>query len=229
VEGIEHKSDGRVIRAAHHFPCVAMIGHVAAPGQRLIANAQASLARPVPKLVEIQGGAIDPAKCGGRHIGADEHEIGPEGLHDVELAFGTVECAPALRLRQSFKIPERLEHCDLKPGVADHPAHFCGPGRVGQEIVLENLDAIEPGRRNGPQLFSEVAGQRHGSDTRPQHQISLDVRNRARVNARTSSYILRTTSSRSTADECAFPAGPPRRSKFCGQNARLCRPPAGAE
>ena len=88
----------------------------------------------------------------------------PSSLHQVELALRPVEGARALRLRHSFEIAERLEQRDLQAMVAHHPADLGGRTVEGEEIVLEDLDAVEAGRGDGRELLAQVAADRHGGD-----------------------------------------------------------------
>ena len=125
-----------------------MVVDVAAPGERLVADAQAALCRPLAELAEIVGSPVDAAERSGRDVGADEHQIGAELAHQVELALGPVEGARTLRFRHSFEIAEGLEQRDLQAMIADHPADFGGRAVEGKEIVLEDLDTIEAGRRD---------------------------------------------------------------------------------
>ena len=145
-----------MVGAAHDFPGVAMIVDVPAPGERLVADAQTALGRPLAKFAEILGGAVDAAERHRRDVGADQHQIGAELLHDVELALGAIEGAAALRLGQAFEIAKRLEQGDREPGVAHHPADLARRSVEGEEVVFENLDAVEAGRGDGRQLFREV-------------------------------------------------------------------------
>ena len=96
VEAVEHQADGRMVGAAHRLPGVAVVVDVAAPGQRLEADAQAALGGPLAELVEVGGGAIDAAEAFGRDVGADHQEVAAELLHHVELALGAREHALAL-------------------------------------------------------------------------------------------------------------------------------------
>ena len=93
MEAVEDKADIGVIGAPDDFPGVAMVIDVPAPGERLIADTQAALGSPFAEFMEIRGGTIEPAKGNRRHVGADEHQIGAELLHHVELALGAVEGA----------------------------------------------------------------------------------------------------------------------------------------
>ena len=121
VEAVEDQADVRMIGAAHDLPGVAVVVDVPAPGERLVADAQAALGRALAEFAEIGGGAVDAAQRHRRDVGADQHQVGAELLHQVELALGPVEGAGALRLRHALEIAERLEQGDLQPEVAHHP------------------------------------------------------------------------------------------------------------
>ncbi len=89
-----------------------MIVDVPAPGQRLVADPQAPFGGALAELVEVGRGAVDAAQRDRRDVGADQHQVGAQLLHHVELAFRPVERARALRLGQAFEIAERLEQGD---------------------------------------------------------------------------------------------------------------------
>ena len=80
VEGVEDQPDRRVVGAAHDLPGVAVVVDVAAPGQRLEADAQAALCRALAELAEVGGGAVDAAERIGRDVAADQQEIAAELL-----------------------------------------------------------------------------------------------------------------------------------------------------
>ena len=56
-----------------------------------------------------------PPSADRRDVGADEHEIGAERLHHVELPLGAVEGLGALRLGHALEVAERLEQRDARP------------------------------------------------------------------------------------------------------------------
>ena len=132
VEGVEHEPDRRVIAAAHDLPGVAVVVDVAAPGERLEADAQAAFRRALAELAEIRGRAVDAAERIRRDVAAHEKEVAAELLHDVELALGAREHFRAVRLRHALEIAEGLKGDDLEPEVAGHPAHV-GRGAVERE------------------------------------------------------------------------------------------------
>ena len=164
VEGVEHQPDGGVVGAADHLPGVAVVVDVPAPGERLEADAQAALRRPLAELAKVGRRAVDAAERIRRDVGADEQEVAGELLHHVELALRAREDLGALRLRHALEIAEGLEGDGLQPEVGDHPAHVGGRAVEGQEVVLEDLDALEAGGRDGFQLLVEGAAEANGGD-----------------------------------------------------------------
>ena len=164
-----------MVGAPHDLPGVAMVVDVAAPGQRLVADAQAALRRPLAELAEIGGGAVDAAQRERRDVGADQHQVGAELLHQVELALGAVEGARALRLGHALEIAERLEQRDLQAVIADHAADFARRAVEGEEIVLEDLDAVEAGRGDRRELLAQIAADRHGGDRGLHGHASFDA------------------------------------------------------
>ena len=86
-----------------------------------------------------------PPSEAGETLRADQQQIGAELLHQVELALGAGKVARPLRLRHALEIAERLERADLEIEVL---AQLCDVARAcaeRQQIVLENLDRVEPG------------------------------------------------------------------------------------
>ena len=143
-----------MIGAADDLPGVAVVVDVAAPGESLVADAQTALAGALAELAEIVGRAVDPAERLRRDVGADQHQVGAELLHQVELALRPVEDAAAMRLRHALEVAERLEEGDLQPMVAHHRADLGRRAIERQEVVLEDLDAVEPGRCNRGKLLA---------------------------------------------------------------------------
>src|SRR6185436_15386902 len=102
---------------------------------------------------------IDAPEAFGRDIRAHQQEIAAQLLHQVELALGAREHALALVGRHALEIAERLEGDDLEPDVTDQLAHVGGGAAEGEQVVLEDLDALEAGAGDGVELLGEVAAQ----------------------------------------------------------------------
>jgi hypothetical protein len=143
VIGIEDEADCGVVGAADDLPRVAVVGDVPASGERFVADPQSALSRPLSELAEIVGRAINSAERGGRDVGADKHEIGAQRQHDVELPFSPIEGPSPLRFRHALKVAEGLENADSETSVAHHSSDLGRAGRIGEEVVLEDLDGVE--------------------------------------------------------------------------------------
>ena len=150
MEGVEHEADRRMIRAPHDLPGIAVVVDVAAPGQRLEADAQPTFDRPLAERAEVGGGAVDAAERFRRHIAAHHQQIAADFLHQIKLALGTIEGARPLRLRHALEIAEWLERNRLQAKIGT----FLWPRR--QACRCTRADRFRIFRRRGirpPQLL----------------------------------------------------------------------------
>ena len=164
MKTVENDADRFVVGAPHDLPGVAVVVDVTSPGERLIADAQAARGGAFAQFAEIGGRAVDAAERGRRDIAADQHQVGLQFLHQVELALGAGEVAGALRLRHALEITEWLEGADRKPEIPAHLADVARAAAERQQIVLENLDGVEAGGGDRAQLFVERAAERNRGD-----------------------------------------------------------------
>ncbi len=141
-----------------------MVVDVTAPRERLVADAQPAFRGALAERAKVVRGAINTPKRPWRYVGADQHQVRPELLHQVELALGPVEGPRPLRLGHPLKVAKRLEHGDLQPVATHEPADLGGGAVKRQEVILEDLDAIEPGRRDRSELLAEIAADRNRGD-----------------------------------------------------------------
>jgi hypothetical protein len=88
----------------------------------------------------------------------------PSSPYQVELALGAGDGAGALRLGHALEVAERLKGEDLQAEPFHHAGDVARRAVEGQEIGLEDLDAVEPGRRDRLQLLGEPAAERDRSD-----------------------------------------------------------------
>ena len=164
VETVEDQPDGGVIGTPHHLPGVAVIEDVAAPGQRLEPDPQPARRGDLAQRVEIRRRPVDAAHRRGVDRGTDQHQVGAKFGHQVELAPGPGEGARAMRLGQALEIAERLEKRDLQPVVAHHRADLARGAVEGDEILLEDLDAVKAGGGDRRQLVAEITRDRYRRD-----------------------------------------------------------------
>jgi hypothetical protein len=90
----------------------------------------------------------------------DQEQIGSHLLHQIELMFGAVEIARAERLRHALEIAERLEREQLQPEVSNHPADLGRKCGEAEEVSLKNLDTVEFGLGDSPQLVVQRTAER---------------------------------------------------------------------
>lgn len=135
-----------------------------APGQRFVADSQATAAGVFGQQAEVveQDGFI--AHAIGRGVTAHQHQVGAQLLHQVEFALGALQVTGQTITAAAFKVAKRLEQRDGDTEVGAHLFNFTRAAVVIQQVVLENLNAIKPGGGNGFELFRQGAAQRHGSD-----------------------------------------------------------------
>jgi hypothetical protein len=153
-----------VIGAANDFPRIAVIIYMRAPGQRLVANANAAFGSALAQFTKIRRSAINATHSLGMARRAEQHQISAKLLHQIKFAFGTIKGFGAQPLRQAFKIAKGLKQRDLKPVIADHPGDLARASLIGNEILLKNLDPVKAGARYSLKLFTQTAGDRHSGN-----------------------------------------------------------------
>ena len=165
VEAVEDQADVGVIGAAHDLPGVAMVVDVPAPGQRLVADAHAGArarARPV-RGSRRRRGRCRPAQR------ARRWSRPASGRCRAPASART--CAGRGRRRGSrcgsgrpSKSRNGWNSVISRPRSRAMRPTSRGARAEGQEVVLEDLDAVEAGRRDGLELFAEIAADRDGRD-----------------------------------------------------------------
>src|SRR5690606_34431922 len=106
MKAVKHDADRRVIGTAHGLPCVAIIVDMAAPGERLEADAKPALGGALPERMQVRSGTLDSAERLRADIGAHHQKVAAKLAHQIELAFGTRQSAFALRLRHALEVAE---------------------------------------------------------------------------------------------------------------------------
>src|SRR5262245_26480706 len=148
-----------MISSAHHLPGVAVVADVAAPRERLEADANAALLCPLAEFVQIRRSAVDAAERVGRDIAADHQKVAAQIAHQIELALGAGESAAALWLRHALEIAEGLKRDDLESQRGHHVGDIARRSVERQKIVLENFDASEARRCDRLEFFRKSAAE----------------------------------------------------------------------
>ena len=163
-----------MIHVANQAPRVAVVERVAAPRKRFVSHAHAARGGALAELRQVVDEPRTIRDGKRRAIRAEQNEVGAELLHDVELALHPLERPRALLGRHAFEIPKRLEQSAPHAGVADDAADFARACREAEQIVLENLDAVEPGFGDRANLAFERTANGNGSD-RSLHRLCYEL------------------------------------------------------
>jgi len=114
--------------------------------------------------VQLRGRALRIGERMRRRVRADEHQRRAERLHEVELALGAVEAFREQRLGHALEVAERLVEVDAEAEVGAHRGELARRRRRVDEVVLEQLDRVEPRRGDRLELLAERPAQRDGGD-----------------------------------------------------------------
>jgi hypothetical protein len=169
VERIQAGPERRVTGGLDDPPRVVVFADVAAPGKRLVRDLQAALAGAGRERVELLGGQVIVVDGVGRDVRADQHGVGAELFHHVELGLGAAQVA--VQLGDRFEVAERLIEVDAQAECLRAVADLGGRERRTDQVGLEDLDAVEAGRGGGLELGVERSAQADGGD-RAAHQTS---------------------------------------------------------
>ena len=169
VEGVQAHAQGGVVARLGDPPRVVVLGDVAAPGERLVGDAQPALGGAPGERVQLLGGERVVVDRLGRDVRADQHRRRAELLHDVELRLGAVEVALERGLRDRLEVPERLVEVDRQAELRGRVPHVGRSERRVDQVGLEQLDSVEAGARRGGELLVERAAQADGGDRAAHH------------------------------------------------------------
>ena len=143
-------------------PRVVVLAHVAAPGERLVRDAQATRGGALGQRVQVLGREVVIGDGLGMHGRRDEHRVDAEGLHDVELRLGAPQVALQHRVGHALEVPERLVERDPQAQRARPLADLGGSPRGADEIRFEELDGVEARLGGREELLLERAAQADG-------------------------------------------------------------------
>src|SRR6185436_11670791 len=84
--------------------------------------------------------------------------------HHLELVPGPAQVRPQDLVRNTLEVAERLVELDAQPELGRPPADLGRGQGAADEVVLEQLDAVEPDLRGRVQLLLQRAAQRDRRD-----------------------------------------------------------------
>ncbi len=164
METVENPPQRRMIDLPHQRPDIAPGLHVAAPGQRFVADPQPASAGALGDEGEVAEQRFAVAQRVGLHVAAQQHEFGAELLHQIELALGAIEVALQALARAALEVAERLEQRDRQAQILAAPADVLRAAGVVEQVVLEQFDAVEAGGRRGLELLRQGPAEGYGGD-----------------------------------------------------------------
>jgi hypothetical protein len=113
------------------------------------------------QLLRSQGVVVD----GGRgDVGAHQHGVRTQPLHDAELALGALEAGGEAVGGHRLEVAERLVELDRQAEVGRLPPDPLGRDRRVDQVTLEDLHTLEPGLGDRGQFLGQGAADRHGGD-----------------------------------------------------------------
>ncbi|BCQ65016.1 hypothetical protein PBOI14_67660 [Pseudomonas sp. Boi14] len=153
-----------MIGAAHDVPDLLISIHVTAPGQGFVADAQAPGSGPLGQQVQVVDEDLPVPQAVRRGVAAHQHQVGAQLLHQVELALGALQVARQTVATTALEIPEWLEQGDGNAQVGAHLLDFPRAAVVVEQVVLEDLHAVEPGGGDGFEFLRQGTAQGHGGN-----------------------------------------------------------------
>jgi hypothetical protein len=157
VEAVEDQAKRRVIGPLHDVPGLPPEPDMPSPRQGLVADAQPTFGSTVCHPPKVGGGLSRIVDGGGVNVAADEHKVGAEGLHHVELALRPVEVTEALRFRHGLELAERLEDRDVEPQAFGQGTNVLRSATERQQVLLKNLHTCEPDAGGRLQLVRQAS------------------------------------------------------------------------
>ena len=115
VKGVEADAERRMIGGGDDPPRMLVLVDVAAPRERFVGDSQAAIGGPVGERAELLGREAVVVDRVGADARADEHRVGAERLHDVELGLGAAQVALEHRGGHGLEVAERLVERDAQP------------------------------------------------------------------------------------------------------------------
>ena len=164
VEAVDAQPQRRVVGAAHDLPRPVVGVDVPAPRQRLVRHAHTARRGPLGQHVQLLGDAAVVVDGVRRHRRAHQDQVRAQRLHDVELALGPPQVGREPLGIGGVEVAEGLVEIDREPEVRTAFADLRGGRRRRDEVRLEDLDAVEPGRGGRRELVLQRAGDADGGD-----------------------------------------------------------------
>src|SRR5579864_6607487 len=160
VKAVDADPERGVIGPAHQVPGFSIRAYVSTPGQGFIGDADAAFSRALRRSMQLPGGALRIAQRLGRNVGAHQQHGRAEFDHDVEFALDPIEVLSEDLVGDALQVTKWLEQIDAETQILGELADLPRGSSGIDQVVFEDLDAIESSRGDGPQLVLQGAAER---------------------------------------------------------------------
>ena len=172
VEGVDRQGHRRMVCPSYDVPGLPDPVDVPPPRQRLERDGDAVLGSELAHGVQLLGGEIRVGDRAGRGVRADQHRWRPEVCHHAELGPHAVEDGVEAVRVDALDVAQGLEQVDGEPQVRTPRRHLDRRHRRGDEVVVEELDAVEAGVGDRRQLLVEHSAEGDGRDPLAHQAVS---------------------------------------------------------
>ncbi len=183
VEGIEVQPDVLAVAALHDVPGLVPAIDVAAPRERLVADADAERGGQRGERAQILGRALRVVDGQRRGGGADQQHVGADQRHLAQLLARHLQAVRPHGVGRAFEIAQRLEVGDLEAAGLDELGRLLDAGRMGDQIARPQLDAGKARGLHALELVPEVATHGDGVEAeaiKMQMRIAMMLKPRCR-------------------------------------------------
>ena len=164
VEAVQAGAERGVAGRLDDAPGVVVGADVPSPGERLVGDPDAEVLCQVGEFAQLLGGERVVVHRVRGDAGADQDGVGAEPAHQLELVPGAAQVAGELLVRHRLDVPHRLVEVDAQAEVGAAGADLLGGERAREQVVLEDLDAVEAGPGGGRELLGEGSAEGDGGD-----------------------------------------------------------------
>jgi hypothetical protein len=142
---------------------------VASPGERLIADVEAVLAREIGKLGQVMRRARGIVDRLFRDVRAQAKQSRPQFVHEVEFARRPLEIARADRIGHRLEIAHRLQGDDLEAEIGGHRPRLAWFAAEKGQVIFKDFDSAKARLGGGRELGLECATHAHRGDRPSEH------------------------------------------------------------
>ena len=172
VEGVDGQGDRGVVGADHGLPRLADPVDVPSPGECLEGHGHAGLGRDLADAVQLLGAEVEVVDGSGGGVRAGQQGRRTQLGHHAELGAQPVQDRLERVGCHALDVTDGLEQRDLQPEVRAARGHLARRERRPDQVVVEELDRVEPGAGGGDELVLEHAAEGDRRDALAHQPVS---------------------------------------------------------